>query len=86
MASLRITRASGEVRVYAITPAVEWAFETQFKMGIAKCFREHERQSDIYWLSYECIRRSGETVPLFGDTFLDTLRSVEVVDDNDPKG
>ena len=85
MASLKITRASGEVTIYPITPAVEWAFETNFKQGIAKSFREHERNSDLYWLAYECIRKSGETVPLFGEAFLDTLKSVDVLEDTDPK-
>ena len=54
-------------------------------MGIHKCFREMERQSDIYWLAWECIRRSGETVKPFGDAFLETLKGVEVLDD-DPEG
>lgn len=85
MASLKITRASGEVKIYPITPAVEWAFESNFKQGIAKSFREHERQSDLYWLAYECIRKSGETVTLFGEAFLDTLKSVDVLDDADEK-
>jgi len=84
MAQLKITRASGDVATYKITPAIEYAFELQFKCGIHKQFRDSERQSDIYWLSWECIRRSGETVKPFGDAFLETLQSVEVVDD-DPK-
>lgn len=84
MAQLKITRASGDVATYKITPAIEYAFEQQFKCGIHMKFRLEERQSDIYWLSWECIRRSGETVKPFGDAFLETLQSVEVVDD-DPK-
>jgi len=85
MAQLKITRASGEATIHQITPAIEVAFESNFKMGIHKCFREMERQSDIYWLAWECIRRSGETVKPFGDAFLETLKGVEVLDD-DPEG
>ena len=85
MAQLKITRASGDVATYKITPVIEYAFEQQFKAGIHKQFRDAEKQSDIYWLSWECIRRSGETVKPFGDAFLESLESVEVVDD-DPKG
>jgi hypothetical protein len=41
-----------------------------------------ERQTDVYWLAWECIRRSGETVKMFGAEFLDTLQKVEVLDDD----
>lgn len=81
MASLRITRASGEVLTLGITPRVEFAFENHYKAGIAKIFKDFERQTDIYWLAWECIRQSGETVKPFGDAFLETIQSVEVVDD-----
>jgi len=42
---------------------------------------EDQKQSDIYWLAWECIRRSGETVKPFGADFLESLKSVEVIDD-----
>ena len=81
MASLKITRASGEESVHAITPVIEWAFELYAKKGFAKALMEDQKQSDIYWLAWECIRRSGETVKTFGADFLETLKSVEVIDD-----
>ena len=82
MARLKITRASGEV-ICKITPQIEVAFESKFNNGIHKQFRDMERQSDIYWLSWECLRRQ-EIVAPFGDGFLETLVSVEVMDDEDP--
>lgn len=85
MASLKITRASGEVSVLKITPAIEYAFEKQFNNGIHKQFRDLERQGDIYWLAWECMRRAGLTIPLFGDEFLVELESVEVLDDEEPR-
>jgi hypothetical protein len=51
-------------------------------MGFHKAFRDMERQTDVYWLAWECIRRSGETVKMFGAEFLDTLQKVEVLDDD----
>lgn len=81
MARLKITKADGEVSIHQITPAIEYAFELQFKGGIHKVFREHERQSDVYWLAWECLRKSGQTVPMFGVEFLESLREVEVLDD-----
>lgn len=87
MASLKITRASGEVEIYPITPSIEVAFERHAKGGFSKVFREEEKATHIYYLAWEAIKRSGEVVALWDtDQFLDTLKSVEVVDDNHPNG
>jgi len=82
MAQLKITRADGSVSEHQITPRIEYAFELYAKMGFHLAFRTLERQTDIYWLAWECIRTSGETVPVFGPAFLDTLARVEVLEDN----
>lgn len=82
MAKLKITRADGSVSEHQITPSIEYAFEVYAKKGFHKAFRDDEKQSDVYWLAWECIRRSGETVKMFGAEFLDTLHKVEVLDDN----
>lgn len=81
MARLKITRATGEVTEHQITPRIEYAFELYAKQGFHKAFRNDERQTDVYWLAWECLRTSGETVPMFGAEFLDTLKKVEVLDD-----
>jgi hypothetical protein len=82
MAKLKVTRADGSVNEYQITPAIEYAFEQHAKMGFQKAFRDMERQGDLYWLCWEAIRRSGETVKPFGESFLETLARVEVLDDD----
>lgn len=66
-----------------ITPRLEYAFELHFKMGFHKAFREREEQSMVYWLAWEGLRLSGVTVKPFGDSFLETLKSVEVAE-SDP--
>ena len=81
MARLKITRASGEVSEHQISPKIEYSFELYAKKGFHKAFRDDEKQSDVYWLAWECLRTSGETVPMFGAEFLDTLARVEVLDD-----
>jgi len=83
MARLKITRAAGEV-VLHISPVVEVAFEKYPGKGIHKQFRDEEKQSDIYWLAHNCLQRV-EVIPPFGDEFLNTLVSVEVLDDENPK-
>lgn len=81
MARLKITRATGEVTEHQITPRIEYAFELYAKKGFHRAFRDDEKQTDLYYLAWECIRTSGETVKTFGAEFLDTLSKVEVVDD-----
>ena len=86
MAKLKIVRADGSESSHEITPAIEYAFEQYAKKGFYKAFREDQKQSDIYWLAWECLRRANapDVFP-FGDKFLETLRAVEVVDDS-PNG
>lgn len=86
MAKLKITRANGEISEHQITPRIEYAFELYAKQGFHQAFRLNERQTDVYWLAWECIRSSGETVPTFGAEFLDTLAKVEVLEDLNPLG
>lgn len=81
MARLKITRATGEVTEHQITPRIEYAFELYAKQGFHKAFRIEEKQTDVYWLAWECLRTSGESVKPFGGDFLDTLAKVEVLDD-----
>ena len=82
MAKLKITRADGSVSEHQITPKIEWAFEIYAKAGFHKVFRDLERQTDIYYLAWECLKSSGVEVPVFGGLFLDTLAKVEVLDDD----
>lgn len=85
MAKLRVVRTDGSDTVHTITPAIEVAFESYAKMGLHRAFRELERQTDVYWLAWECLRRSGETVkPFTSPDFLDSLVKVEVLDDDSP--
>jgi hypothetical protein len=83
MAKLKITRTDGSVLEGEISPAVEYEFEQYAKMGFHKAFRDLERQQDVYFLSWVVTRRSGETVKPFGIEFIETLKSVEVLD-SDP--
>jgi hypothetical protein len=85
MAKLKVTRVDGSVNEYEITPIIEFAFENYAKKGFHRALIEDQKQSDIYWLCWESIRRSGETVKPYGEAFIETLRNVEVLD-SDPLG
>jgi len=83
MAKLKVTRADGSVNEYEVTPVIEYAFELHAKKGFHKALLEDQKQSDIFFLVWECIKRSGETVKPFGEAFIETLKAVEVLD-SDP--
>jgi hypothetical protein len=83
MAKLKIVRTDGSVLEGEITPAVEYAFEQYAKKGFHKAFRDDEMQTSVFWLAWEVTRRSGETVKPFGIEYIETLKSVEVLD-SDP--
>jgi len=85
MASLKIVLTDGTTTEHRITPAIEFAFEQHHKIGLYKAIREREQQSDLYWLCWEALRRSGTTVKPFGPDFVATLENVEIVEDSFPK-
>jgi hypothetical protein len=83
MAKLKITRVDGSIGEYEITPIIQYAFEVFAKKGFHRAFVEDQKQSDIFFLAHECIKRSGETIKPYGEGFIETLVSVEVLD-SDP--
>ena len=83
MAKLKIVRNDGSELIGEITPSVEYAFEQYYKVGFHRAFREQEMQSMVYYLSWEITKRAGEAPKPFGEAFIDTLKSVEVLD-SDP--
>ena len=85
MAKLKVTRADGQVQELEITPVIEYSFEQHFKKGFHKSLIEDQMQSSVFWICWEAIRRSGEVVKPFGEDFISTLKSVEVLE-SDPLG
>ena len=83
MTRLKITKVNGDVSEHDVSPAIKYAFELYAKKGFHKSFREDETETNLYWLAWECLRASGETVEVFGANFVSTLKEVEVID-SDP--
>ena len=79
---LKITLANGDVSEHAITPAIEYAFEQHTGKGFWKAIVDDQKQSDVYWIAWKCLFKAGHEVKPFGEKFLDTLESVEVVTDS----
>jgi hypothetical protein len=86
MIKLKITKASGDILEYEVSPVIEFAFESHFKSGFHKYFRDEERQSAVYWLAWEAERRNGNHPVPFGDSYLETLAKVEILDADSPNG
>ena len=57
MAKIKVTRVDGQVGEYQLTPLVQYGFEIYAKKGFYAAFQEDMKQSDIFWLAWECIRR-----------------------------
>jgi len=83
MTKLKVTRVDGQVQEFEITPVLEYSFEQYAKKGFHKALIEDQKQSDVYFICWDAIRRSGETVTPFGESFLETLKEVEVLE-SDP--
>jgi len=83
MAKLKVVRADGTVNEYEVTPVIEYAFEQSRNKGFHKALIEDQKQSDVFWLVWEASRRAGETPKPFGEDFIATLKSVEVLE-SDP--
>jgi hypothetical protein len=83
MARLQIKLVSGEVSDHRITPSIEYAFEIWAKKGFSKAFAEDSKQEHIFYLAWECLKRSGtmNPIPTFGAGFIDLLDEVKVLDD-----
>ncbi len=82
MAKLKITMVDGVEHTCQISPRIEYSFEQYKGKGFHKSFSEDGKQSDVYWLAWECLRSGGTTVPPFGEKFLELLKKVEVLDDD----
>jgi hypothetical protein len=80
MAHIVVTTNEGLETSYVLSPAIEYAFESEFGEGIYKRFREKERQSDAYWLAWECLRQTNPAggVKPFSLDFVKTLKRVDI--------
>ena len=67
--------------IYSLRPKTLVAFENKYNKGFAKLLTEEQRLEHIYFLAWAAIKDSGKVVKPFGESFLDTLESVELESD-----
>lgn len=67
--------------VYTLRPKTLVKFEQKFNKGFAKLLVDEQKLEHIYYLAWAAMQDAGKVVKPFGDSFLDTLESVELESD-----
>jgi hypothetical protein len=78
---IQVNRKNDKSDSYPLSPRIIVACEQKFGMGIGKAL-ESQRMEILYFLAYEAVKRSGEVLKPYGDEFLDSLVSVELISDD----
>lgn len=78
---IKAKTTDGVEAVYSLRPRSIVAFEQKFGKGFAKLLSEDQKLEHIYFLAWSAMKDSGKVVKPWGDGFLDTLESVELVVD-----
>jgi hypothetical protein len=78
---IKVKTTDGFEGTLALRPRSIVAFENKFGKGFGKLLSEDQRLEHIYFLAWSALKDSGKVVKPWGDGFLDTLDSVELVVD-----
>ena len=78
---IKVKTTDGDEGVYSLRPKTLVAFENKYNRGFAKLLTEDQKMEHIYFLAWSAMKDSGKVVKPFGDSFLDTLESVELETD-----
>jgi hypothetical protein len=78
---IKVKTSDGVEGTYSLRPRSIVAFEQKFGKGFAKLLGEDQKLEHIYFLAWSALKDGGKVVKPWGDAFLDTLDSVELVVD-----
>ena len=79
--SIKVKTSDGQEGTYALRPKTLVAFESKYNKGFAKLLTEDQKLEHIYFLAWAAMKDAGKVVKPFGESFLDTLDSVELETD-----
>lgn len=79
--AVRVRTTDGADNTYSLRPRMIVAFEQKFGKGMGKLLGDEQKLEHIYYLGWEALKSNGVVVKPFGNDFLDTLVSVELVSD-----
>jgi hypothetical protein len=78
---IKVKTSDGVEGTYSLRPRSIVAFEQKFNKGFAKLLSEDQKLEHVYFLAWSALKDSGKVVKPWGEGFLDTLDSVELVVD-----
>ena len=78
---IKVKTNDGVEGLYSLRPRSIVAFEQKFGKGFAKLLSEDQKLEHIDFLAWSALKDGGKVVKPWGDAFLDTLDSVELVVD-----
>ena len=78
---IKVKTSDGVEGTYSLRPKSIVAFEQKFNKGFAKLLSEDQKLEHVYFLAWSALKDSGKVVKPWGEGFLDTLDSVELVVD-----
>jgi hypothetical protein len=78
---IKVKTTDGTEGTYTLRPKSIVAFEQKFGRGFAKLLSEDQKLEHVYFLAFCAMKDGGKVVKPWGDSFLDTLDSVELVVD-----
>ena len=78
---IKVKTTDGFEATLPLRPRSLVAFEQKFGKGFAKLLSEDQKLEHIYFLAWNALKDGGKVVKPWGDSFLDTLESVELVVD-----
>jgi hypothetical protein len=79
--NIKVKTTGAEEEIFVLRPKSIVAFEQKYNKGFAKLLTEDQKLEHIYFLAWAAMRDSGKVVKPFGESFLETLESVELVTD-----
>jgi hypothetical protein len=78
---IKVKTVDGFEGTLSLRPRAIVAFEQKFGKGFAKLLSEDQKLEHIYFLAHSALKDAGHVIKPWGDSFLDTLESVELVVD-----
>jgi hypothetical protein len=78
---IKIKTNDGTEGNFSLRPKSIVAFEQKFGKGFAKLLGEDQKLEHVYFLAWTALKDAGKVVKPWGEGFLDTLDSVELVVD-----
>ena len=79
--SIKVKLVDKEEMTFSLRPRIIVEFEQKYGKGMAKLFGDGQKLEHLYYLGWATLKANGVVVKPFGNDFLDTVKSCELVTD-----